>query len=1288
MTLRPYAAVLLLSALLFACGAKPGSGGSAGGGEGGAAGGGSGGSVGGGGGAGSGGPAFGALTPVTVNENETATITLSATDAENDPIDFSLLSPPSFATLSGATITLAPTYADSGSYTLNVRVSDGHTNTDGSIAITVVNVNRAPVLAAIADLTVASNGNQTVTLSATDPDGDPITYSLGSATPSWISLSGASIQLSAPASSAPVAVNVAASDGTLSDSKSFTVTVAQPLSGSISINSGSTYSKSSSVTLTLSASSIGGTVTQMRFSNDATTWTAWETYATSKASYALSANDGVKTVYVEFQDSNGLVAQFSDDITLDTTAPVATVDYSNGTHYVNQYYADLTITASESPVELAVTVQSSTLPAPTSPSAFSSFSSPYSAYLGAAEGPRMIYVWLRDQAGNVSAQVSYFLVVDTKSPGASAEAPVSGATGVVRDVKPLIRFSEQMDPSTITSANLSIAGVASTVRYFAGSNGWYAQLTPSAVLAANTSYTVTLTTASDLAGNALNGPLSYSFTTGSYGALSGTTAPLHKLSTATNPAGTMVLDEAYNGGGANELNAYFNDGTGWTQRTVSAGSNAQLVAYGSSFAVHWANPGYYAGSMATFSNGQWTTGLPEPVGTMIGSSSKLLSVAVAQNYPYAIYANFFDGTNWVASGGGVSDAVYQAPVAASNQAGGFAIVYGKLNGVGSYSVLVNRYDGTSWAATTIDSGGGFPSGFAVAGSGSSFLACGTSGGFACKLYDPATSAWTSKTPLGYASSIAGNGAGGYALGVLSATTANTAVVEVYDGQAWLTGNAVLTVPATANVKVAARSGGYVAVWQNALDLQAASFDGTSWSAVTTLATGTAADPVSLSDIKTVGSSTVITWNDSLNVYARTFIGSTFSATTKLNAAERAATPLVTSISGAAAVVSGESTSVLARAWRSTSSDFAPAATVGTGLLIGKADHPAEAFDGAGKGLTAWEQYDGGRASLFAAYFDGTSWGAPFRVTRNGSAPKVTFDSGTFLLAWASYNGTANSTAVTTATYTVAGGLGTPVILGTTAGQTELAVAARGGTFMAGWINSSGVVSSTSADGATWSTPIVVDSGARSQLALASSGVGFIINSQIYSGTAYTNTAHLWNGTAWTAPLTTSVTPCKVAGGTSAAAMLCGSSSFAAWVYTTTWSAQTSLGQWNGGNLALGSYGSGFTAIFGNQTRDWSAGSWTTTGSYSPAGATELAFNGTSLFAIGIVNDAASVPNLETYRAGGSGIVTNGRAENGAGSVSSAALAPTGTNFSVAWTQDELPFGIGGTGNRVLYARSY
>ena len=97
-------------------------------------------------------------------------------------------------------------------------------------------------------------------------------------------------------------------------------------SGTISINSGATYTNSTNVTLNLSATNptLGDPVSDMRFSTDGTNYGAWVPFAAS-ASFTLPSGDGSKTVFAEFRNGAGAVsAAASHSIVLDTTAPVIT----------------------------------------------------------------------------------------------------------------------------------------------------------------------------------------------------------------------------------------------------------------------------------------------------------------------------------------------------------------------------------------------------------------------------------------------------------------------------------------------------------------------------------------------------------------------------------------------------------------------------------------------------------------------------------------------------------------------------------------------------------------------------------------------------------------------------------------------------------------------------------------------------------------------------------------------------------------------------------------------------
>ncbi|MEI7672495.1 MAG: chitobiase/beta-hexosaminidase C-terminal domain-containing protein, partial [Deltaproteobacteria bacterium] len=76
-----------------------------------------------------------------------------------------------------------------------------------------------------------------------------------------------------------------------------------PMGGTISVNGGVATAARQTVTLTLSAADPSG-VTQMQFSNDGINWSDPEPYSATK-SWALSAGNGAKTVYVRFADTLG-----------------------------------------------------------------------------------------------------------------------------------------------------------------------------------------------------------------------------------------------------------------------------------------------------------------------------------------------------------------------------------------------------------------------------------------------------------------------------------------------------------------------------------------------------------------------------------------------------------------------------------------------------------------------------------------------------------------------------------------------------------------------------------------------------------------------------------------------------------------------------------------------------------------------------------------------------------------------------------------------------------------------
>jgi hypothetical protein len=92
--------------------------------------------------------------------------------------------------------------------------------------------------------------------------------------------------------------------------------------GTLKIDDNATSSSNKVVMLSVTATDLndngaaGIGVDKMRFSNDGSAWSSWETFASSK-SWSLTSGNGVKTVYAQLKDARGnLSTIFSDSINL------------------------------------------------------------------------------------------------------------------------------------------------------------------------------------------------------------------------------------------------------------------------------------------------------------------------------------------------------------------------------------------------------------------------------------------------------------------------------------------------------------------------------------------------------------------------------------------------------------------------------------------------------------------------------------------------------------------------------------------------------------------------------------------------------------------------------------------------------------------------------------------------------------------------------------------------------------------------------------------------------------
>lgn len=177
---------------------------------------------------------------------------LEATDVDGDALTFYVVRGPDFVRVetTGPTtgrMTLAPTAMDGGEHEVVVAASDGLLAHEGAFQVFVRYVDRfQPILAQPEDMVVTAGTGANQEVTATDPDGEPLTFTRGSGAPRYIWVSTvdlgrgtarANISVVPALSDAPptpdpavvvTTATVHVTDGTLSDQKSFTVTASFP----------------------------------------------------------------------------------------------------------------------------------------------------------------------------------------------------------------------------------------------------------------------------------------------------------------------------------------------------------------------------------------------------------------------------------------------------------------------------------------------------------------------------------------------------------------------------------------------------------------------------------------------------------------------------------------------------------------------------------------------------------------------------------------------------------------------------------------------------------------------------------------------------------------------------------------------------------------------------------------------------------------------------------------------------------------------------------------------------
>ena len=168
----------------------------------------------------------GASVTLEVNEDSSDSVTFTATDADNDPLTWSISSGAveGIVTQTGSEFSYAPAADFNGSDSFVVQVSDGTATGTSTVNVTVIAVNDAPVVTSAPVTTASEYQVYAYDVTATDAEGDAVSYSLNTA-PTGMTMSAAGEIRWIPESAGTYSVVVNATDGSDAGTQSFDITV-------------------------------------------------------------------------------------------------------------------------------------------------------------------------------------------------------------------------------------------------------------------------------------------------------------------------------------------------------------------------------------------------------------------------------------------------------------------------------------------------------------------------------------------------------------------------------------------------------------------------------------------------------------------------------------------------------------------------------------------------------------------------------------------------------------------------------------------------------------------------------------------------------------------------------------------------------------------------------------------------------------------------------------------------------------------------------------------------------